>query len=87
MVAIPRHQTKSAMRNSRGVLQILRRSPIASKLERITNSFSIVSRDIGLPRRTNHRCCAKQIPVLAVSAVLKTVVKRMETAETWDCVR
>jgi hypothetical protein len=87
MVAIPRHQTKRAMRNSSGALQILRRSPNTIMLVRKMNNFSIADSDIAFPRRTNQRCCAKQIPVLAVSEALKMVVKRMDTAEAWDCVK
>ena len=56
-------------------------------LVRKTNSFSIVESDVAFPLRMNQRCCAKQIPILVVSAALKLMVKRMETAETWDCVR
>lgn len=87
MVAIPRHQTKRAMRNSSGALKILRRSPNTSMLVRMTNNFSIADSDMAFPRRMNQRCCAKQIPVVAVSAALKIVAKRIETAEAWDCVR
>jgi hypothetical protein len=66
---------------------MLRRSPNASISLRKVNSLSIVDSDVALPRRMNQRCCAKHIPILAVIAALKMVVKRMETAETWDCVR
>jgi hypothetical protein len=75
------------MRNNNGALQILRRSPNTSMLVRKTNNFSMANSDIAFPRRTNHRCCAKQIPVLAVNAALKMVVKRIDTAEAWVCVR
>jgi hypothetical protein len=56
-------------------------------LVRKANSFSIIESDVASPPRMNQRCCAKQIPMLAVSAALNIVVKRMDTAETWDWVR
>jgi hypothetical protein len=81
MVAIPRHQTKRAMRNSKGALHMLRMSNIANTLVRSVNNFSIVLSGIAFPRRTSHKCCAKQVPTLAVSAALNIVVKRKEIAE------
>jgi hypothetical protein len=61
---------------------MLRMSHNANILARKANSFSIADSDMAFPRRTNQRCCAKQIPVLAVSAALKIVAKRIDTAET-----
>jgi hypothetical protein len=87
MVASPRHQTRRAMETSNGALHVLRKSPNASRFVRRLKSFSIVASRIAFPRRTNQRRCAKQIPVLAVNAALKMVVKRIETAEAWGCVR
>ena len=86
-MAIPRHQTKEAIENSRGALQNDRGSPSAIKLVRMTKSFSTVESAIGLPRRISQRCCAKQMAILAVREALKIVVNSIEIAEACDCVR
>jgi hypothetical protein len=58
------------------------RCPSASMFVRNTNSLSIVKSDVALLLRTNQRCCAKQVPILAVSAALKMIVKSIEIADT-----
>jgi hypothetical protein len=75
------------MMNNTGALQIALGSPKANALLRRTNNFSINDTDVVSSLRTSHKCCAKQELTAAASDDLKTVTKRIETADTWDWVK
>lgn len=84
MVAIPMHQTYSAIEHKMGALEIAFGSPKAITFDRRTKSFSIKETDVVSVRSTSHRCCAKHDPMLAVRVALKTMTKSRDKAETWD---
>jgi hypothetical protein len=87
IVAMPRHQMNRAMRNNTGALQMVLGSARASTLLRRANSFSINATDVAPPRRTSHKCCAKQDPTAAAIEDLNRVTRRIDTAETLDWVK
>lgn len=84
-MAIPIHQMYKAMRNRIGALQTALQLPIASTLLRKTKSCSTNEIGVSGPRRTNHRCCTKHEPTLAVTAALKDVTRSSAIEEICGC--